>query len=240
MMKSVYADEKNCSGCGACLNACPSGAIAMIANGRGIPYPVIDHEKCTDSSCRNCVAVCPMIGEKPLRPESESVLANSYSGNVFAAISGAMIRMGGVVFSTELAYPSEVKSATYAIYEEAIRALREGRSVLFTGTPCETAGMRGLMKRKVYPQKLYTCDIACPERGAAMRPSCGVCPFSDGNRASDITIADRNGIRMRMPELGDAGDVSLVLVNSAKGQTLLELAKDDLILYRHPAEKLSA
>ena len=213
-MKSVYADEKICCGCGACSSACPSGAIAMRTDERGVAYPSIDHEKCTDSTCRNCAAVCPMRMEKPLHAVSDPVLVDSPAENALAAISDAMPAMGG---------------ETHASYGEAIRALREGRSVLFVGTPCKTAGMRGLMKRKVYPQNLYTCDTACPGHHAASRPSCRTCPFTDGRRASDIAVEDH-----------DAQGASLILVNSAKGQALFEAAKADLAPYRRPAEELSA
>ena len=232
MMKSVYADEKLCCGCGACCSACPSGAIAMRTDERGFSYPVIDSEKCTDSSCRNCVAGCPVIWEEQLRSATELERVEFPSGNAFAAISDAMRRMGGVVLSTEFA------CSPHAVYEDAVRALREGRSVLFAGTPCETAGMRGLMKRKVYPQNLYTCDTTC--RDTSMRPSCQVCPFSDGRRASDITIAGHIGIEKHTPGLYDAKGVSLILINSAKGQVLFEAAKEGLPPDRCPAEELSA
>ena len=236
MMKSVYADEKLCCGCSACSNACPSGAIAMRMDKRGFSYPTIDREKCTDSSCRNCVAVCPMMTEKRLSAVSDPVLVDSPAGNALAAISDAMLEMGGVVFCSGPVHAT----TTSAIYEEAIRALREGGSVLFIGTPCETAGMRGLMKRKVYPKNLYTCDTACSGQDTTLRPSCRTCPFSDDRRSSDISVAGHVEIGEYTPGSRDAKGASLILVNSAKGQALFEAAKADLPPHRCPAEELSA
>ena len=47
-------DTEKCIGCGACVGACPVGAIAPHADGK----MVIDQEKCI--SCGTCEAVCPV------------------------------------------------------------------------------------------------------------------------------------------------------------------------------------
>jgi len=48
----VYVDIEQCTGCGACAEACPAGAISLIGG-----TAEIDQEKCT--GCEACVEVCP-------------------------------------------------------------------------------------------------------------------------------------------------------------------------------------
>lgn len=189
-MKSVFADKKLCCGCGACKNACPSGAIAMISDDEGFLYPRVDQAKCSD--CRNCLAVCPMLWRERLKEtaypvfyaakhRSVDVLMRSSSGGAFTAISDVILENGGVVYGADFDRDFRVlhrrastqegrdrfcrskyaQSMTHEAYEEAVRDLREGRTVLFTGTPCQTAGLRGLMQRKAYRANLYTSDVIC-------------------------------------------------------------------------------
>lgn len=55
-----------------------------------------------------------------------------------------------------------------------------------------------------------------------LRPSCFECPYKSLNRVSDITIADCWGIRTHYPDFDDNKGVSLVLVNSPKGQYIYD------------------
>jgi len=45
-------NEEKCTGCGACINICPQGAISMANN-----KAIIDRTKCTE--CQKCYQVCP-------------------------------------------------------------------------------------------------------------------------------------------------------------------------------------
>lgn len=49
--------NKNCCGCTACKNSCPTGAIQMTENSEGFLLPVVDKTKCVD--CGKCDTVCP-------------------------------------------------------------------------------------------------------------------------------------------------------------------------------------
>lgn len=59
-MSKFKIDKSKCAGCGACLKACPYGAIKIGEDGKG----VIDKEKCRN--CGKCKEVCPFdaISEK--------------------------------------------------------------------------------------------------------------------------------------------------------------------------------
>lgn len=61
-----------------------------------------------------------------------------------------------------------------------------------------------------------------------MRPSCHNCHFANVHRVADITLADFWGIEKNDAAFDDNKGVSLVLVSSLKGATLLEAIKDQL------------
>lgn len=60
-----------------------------------------------------------------------------------------------------------------------------------------------------------------------LRDCCYECPYKSLERKGDITIADAWGIAKAAPEFDDNNGVSLVLVNSEKGQDWLEKALED-------------
>lgn len=62
----------------------------------------------------------------------------------------------------------------------------------------------------------------------ALRPSCYECPYKSIHHPGDITIADYWGIDKAAPGFNDNKGVSLVLVNTEKGQEYFEQAKNDV------------
>lgn len=65
-----------------------------------------------------------------------------------------------------------------------------------------------------------------------LRPSCYECHFKDKVRKSDITLADFWGVEKVNPSLDDDKGTSLVLINSAKGMTILEKISDKIAYER--------
>ncbi len=104
----------------------------------------------------------------------------SRSGGVFAAISDAVLEAGGVVYGCALdeefhAYHRKaetkeerdlfrgskyVQSDMKDAMKQAMEDLKDGRTVLFSGTPCQIAGMKAICPA-AYQDKLLCIDIVC-------------------------------------------------------------------------------
>lgn len=181
---SRVCDISLCTGCGACTNVCPKGAINMISKiNRGL-IPFIDEKKCI--SCLMCVNTCP-INNKPSGSNISCFSAWSKnvewqtkcaSGGISSTIGEIIINNGGVVFGTcyengvlkflsaetleklkEFSGSKYVHSYTEGAYKKAKLFLENGRQVLFVATPCQIAGLRNYL-RKDY-RNLILIDILC-------------------------------------------------------------------------------
>lgn len=178
--------KKDCCGCNACVQICPHKCILMTSDTEGFAYPNIDASKCTN--CRLCEKVCPVINQSESRAPLESFAAinhnedirlKSSSGGTFSLLAEYVINEGGVVFGAifnkkwEVVHGyaetieniSQFRGSKYVqsrIGENYIKAkqfLDAGRKVLFSGTPCQIAGLK-LFLRKDY-SNLLAVDIIC-------------------------------------------------------------------------------
>ena len=158
----------------------------MQEDGEGFLYPIVDQEVCID--CGLCEKVCPVLNQgeerKPLQVyaannPNEEVRMQSSSGGVFTLLAETIIQEGGVVFGVRFNDDWEVihdytetkeglaafrgskyvQSRIGESYCQVERFLKKGRKVLFTGTPCQIAGLN-LFLRKEY-DNLLTVDFIC-------------------------------------------------------------------------------
>ena len=175
--------KENCCGCGACAAACPHGAIRMKADEMGFPYPEVDASACVD--CGLCEQVCAFhpVAEAS-EPEAEairfpSLLDGSQSGGLATALMRKAIREGYVVYGAAidsdfvvrhrrvttleglepLRLSKYVQSDMAGIPEQVLKDLESGQKVLFTGTPCQCAGIGSLCGN--YRERLLLADIVC-------------------------------------------------------------------------------
>ena len=180
--------SNECTGCGACYNVCPHHSITMVESYEGFLYPHIDSDLCVE--CGLCQKVCPIITPPDKSEEKTEVFAawnkddgirtTSSSGGMFYTLASEVISKGGVVFGAVLdgdgnVFHAEAKnlqdlhsmqgskyvqSDTNVIYREAIKYLKEGKTVLFTGTPCQVAAMKAYALNKNY-ENILLVDIVC-------------------------------------------------------------------------------
>lgn len=179
-------DKKDCCGCSACVQKCPKRCISLQEDNEGFLYPVVDKEICID--CGLCEKVCPVLHQneprKPLKVyaainKNEEIRLQSSSGGIFTLLAEKTINDGGVVFGVRFDENWEVKhDYTETIeglaafrgskyvqswiddnFKKAESFLKEGRKVLFSGTPCQIAGLKHYL-RKEY-DNLLTVDFIC-------------------------------------------------------------------------------
>ena len=179
-------NKKDCSGCGACANICPINAIKMTADNCGFAYPVVDDALCV--KCGKCVSTCPIINPakagEPMRVvgaknKDESVRSSSSSGGTFYELAKAVISRGGAVYGCALDSElvarhvkvedvdmlSVLKGSKYVqsdvgtTYREVKELLREGREVLYSGTPCQIAGLKNYLGKEY--DNLLLVDVLC-------------------------------------------------------------------------------
>lgn len=186
-LKSIaQVPPDQCYGCGACMNACSAKAIFMEPDGAGFLRPVIDGGLCVD--CGACANACPRLhpvyaNESPDKclavMASDNIRRKSSSGGVFTLLAEHVLAKGGVVFGAAFTDDSLVRhvavgsvggldalrgskyaqSDTGTTYAEAKRLLDAGRPVLYSGCPCQIAGLRSFLGRDY--SNLLTVDILC-------------------------------------------------------------------------------
>ena len=180
-------DKKTCFGCEACVQICNQNAISMIEDSEGFRYPFINTTSCID--CGRCRKVCPH-DNMPTKYDSGKYVFGGYhldqetrldstSGGAFSAIIDAFCDENYVIFGAEaeglLVFHSEItdkkdlrkfrkskysQSVIGSSYKKAKIYLQEGKKVLFSGTPCQIAGLL-LFLGNINKDKLLTVEVIC-------------------------------------------------------------------------------
>lgn len=181
-------DREHCTGCGACAAACPFGAIVMRPDDEGFLQPMIQKERCTD--CGLCRRTCPATAKPRPEPVRQAYLAyarqrelrrSSSSGGVFGCLAEKVMAQGGVVYGCAMNRAQDaaehiaaetlgdlkalqgakyVQSDVSAILPQVRAAVLSGKKVLFSGTPCQIAGLRALLGNGQY-DNLLLVDVIC-------------------------------------------------------------------------------
>lgn len=173
-----------CTGCTACMNICPKGAISFEIENDGFKYPVIDQDKCID--CGLCKRTCPVLNTK----ENESInkcyvgynkdsneRLNASSGSIFSLLANYILDNKGIVVGAAFDENNHLKHIAVEKKKDLdplrkskylqsdldnifkyIKEQIKNRKVLFVGTPCQVAGIKSFIKNN---DNLITVDLFC-------------------------------------------------------------------------------
>ena len=183
-------DKSQCCGCTACASVCTHDAISMQPDVMGFLYPVVDNGKCVDCGlCEKVCAFndhydtslnLPQPDAYAARHKDMKEVETSRSGAAFIAISDYILENGGVVYgagytdhfrvvhkrATTKEERDEFKGSKYvqsdmnSVFRQVKKDLKDGLTVLFSGTPCQTAGLNAYIGRKLR-EHLILVDIVC-------------------------------------------------------------------------------
>lgn len=185
--KIQLCPQERCTGCSACAGACNKNAISFSENCEGFLYPKIDYSACVSCSLcqKSCPVLFPVdTSDKGVCYAAWSldmdIRTHSSSGGMFSEFARYIILQGGMVVGASLddttglvhhiiidkveelykiqgsKYVQSIISAD--ILKLVKTALRNGQKILFTGTPCQIAGIISLTKN---PKNLFTLDVVC-------------------------------------------------------------------------------
>lgn len=182
----LTVDYEKCTGCGACVQRCPKQCISWTQREFGFRYPQIDKDACVN--CGQCEKVCPIDKALEVSAEQKAyaavhkddeVLAKSTSGGAFTAIADAVFAQDGIVYGAAMLDGMQVKhirtsgkddfeglrsskylqSDTGTTYQMVEQDLKQGKTVLYSGTPCQIDGLKNFLGKDY--ENLYTVDIVC-------------------------------------------------------------------------------
>ena len=179
-----------CTGCGACVSVCPKHCLRLEPDKEGFYVPKYQEGCIECGMCEKVCHVIHSTEKKPISKESvfiyhssdNGIREKSSSGGAFSLFADYVIQNGGVVYAT--LYNAETKrvevsntdlfplqkfrkskyveSFTGDTCSQIRKELKNGRKVLFCGTPCQVSGLkRYLETSKVDTSNLLTIDFIC-------------------------------------------------------------------------------
>ncbi len=318
---------KDCTGCGACKAICPKNCIAMVADKHGFLYPQVNNDICVNCGMceKSCPVLNKTQQETQLKINSyaakntdENTRTLSSSGGIFSVVAEKVLKNNGIVYGAAfdenffvkhmgissiddldlLRRSKYVQSDLNNSFTAVENNLKNGKTVLFTGTPCQVEGLLSYLRLPY--DNLITMDFVCHGVPAPkvweyyknhlekkyistitkvnfrdkslgwktsslrvefensnvycntfgndpymkaflanldLRNSCYTCKFKSVNHKSDITVADYWGIDKIKPEIDDNKGLSLILVNTAKGASLLAKIETEITIVKTDVQK---
>ena len=186
MIDKVSVQE--CTLCGACVNACPADAISFSKPYLDFYYPQVKEDICFHcNQCEQACPILGNKGKPDegypvafaAKSENDSMRMRSSSGGAFYELASQMLRDGGYVCGAVFDDKFHVKHILSNAEEDVLRmmgskyvqsdvrycyreikdVLEKGCKVLFSGCPCQVAGLRTFLGKE-YPNLLFV-ELIC-------------------------------------------------------------------------------
>lgn len=180
--------DKNCYGCGVCVEICPFHAIKMITDHEGFQIPHITQSLCKE--CGLCERKCPFLSQFPSETRLKNALCEaafrkdlkerfkSASGGIAAVIAEYFVKRGGTVIGCAWTKDLEAKhipvnstkdvhllqgskyvqSDMRESYRNVKECIQNNKECLFIGTPCQVGAIRNVFGNE---KNLYTIGLIC-------------------------------------------------------------------------------
>ena len=181
-------ERKNCCGCGACENICPADAIVLVSDETGFLYPKVDIVKCIECrNCIEACNYKKLTEYVSKEITYAAVTQNtdvyqSSSGGLFSSLAVNVLAAGGTVYGCTMTREDDgfnphhirisrvedlsllqgskyVQSEIGKVFRSVSEDLTAGKTVLFSGTPCQIDGLYGYLGKDW--DNLYTIDTIC-------------------------------------------------------------------------------
>ena len=182
-------DKKRCVGCGSCISACRKKAICFIEDEQGFVYPIVNTSLCVECGMCESVCPIEYtrtqndFHEKPLCYAAWNInndeRKSSSSGGVFTLLAKDFLDENGMVcgatWSNDLRVQHKlvstigqlsgmrkakyIQSDTSGVFERIKQQLDSGKNILFSGTPCQVAGLKSFLKQDY--DNLLTVEVIC-------------------------------------------------------------------------------
>ncbi len=184
-----FTDKSKCTGCTACASICSQKCIQMKKDDAGFEFPEFaDPSRCIAcGACeRVCPVLAKESGDGEASTTAYAAFSKndilrreSSSGGIFSELATAILQEGGIVYGASYDDKGVVRHVAIedekalgklrgAKYSQSILGdsfqiiktqLNSGRKVLFSGTPCQVAGLKALLKKEY--DNLICIDFVC-------------------------------------------------------------------------------
>lgn len=175
-----------CCGCKVCCDVCNHRAISYVLDDEGFFVPKVDSDLCKD--CGLCTKVCPSlnVGKRAKMDtcyatyaKDKVLLLQGSSGGMFGLLAREVLKEEGIVYGAAFDADMKLKhiratnehelmpilkskylqSDCSGIYKQVKQDLKEGKTVLFSGTPCQCNAVCNYIGEQ--NERLIIVDVVC-------------------------------------------------------------------------------